>query len=62
VLYRFLDEMRALCADFDVPRLAPIVEDGGVTIFSMAGRHWSPLAERVLAAGQRLRRLGRRAE
>jgi len=62
VLYRFLEEMRALCTDFNVPLLDPIVEDGGVAIFSMAGRHWSPLAERVIAAGERSSRLDRRAK
>jgi chromosome partitioning protein len=55
VLYRFLDEMRSLCKQYNVPMLEPVLEDGGVAMFSMAGRRWSPLAERVLEAGRQTR-------
>ena len=46
---RFMDEVRELCATYEVPLLDPIPEDASVLSFTMRGHLWGPLAERVLA-------------
>jgi cellulose biosynthesis protein BcsQ len=48
----FLDDVRALCAAYNVPLLEPIVEDAGVGVFAMRGHLWAGLAERVIAVAR----------
>ena len=48
----FLDDVRALCATYNVPLLEPIVEDASVSVFAMRGHLWAPLAERVIAVAR----------
>ena len=47
---RFLREIEALAADFDVPVLPAIPESRHVRTFSLRGHLWRPSAERIVAA------------
>ncbi len=46
---RFLREIEALAADFNVPVLPPVPESRHVQTFSLRGHLWRPTAERIIA-------------
>jgi hypothetical protein len=46
----FLDQIAGLAARFGCPVLPPVVESRAVLTYSLRGRLWRPVAERLLVA------------
>jgi cellulose biosynthesis protein BcsQ len=54
----FLEQIGALARRFDCPVLPPVLESRAVLTYSLRGRLWRPVAERVVSAAGEVRRRG----